>query len=92
VPLNLAEGNAKWTAADRIRYLRTAMGSAMECAACLDVFVAKRLCTPDRIISGKEMLSATASMLIGLLHSLEGRLSEDPPAYFASGEKENEEE
>jgi len=38
------------------------------------------------------MLSATASMLIGLLHSLEGRLSEDPPAYFASGEKENEEE
>jgi hypothetical protein len=63
----------------------------MECAACLDVFVAKRLCEPWRIVAGKEMLSAVAAMLVGLMHSLEGRLSEDPAEYLA-GEKENEEE
>ena len=42
VPLNIAEGNAKYTAPDRCRYFDTARGSALECAACLDVLVAKR--------------------------------------------------
>ena len=42
VPLNIAEGNAKYTAPDRCRYFDSARGSALECAACLDVLVAKR--------------------------------------------------
>lgn len=92
IPLNLAEGNAKWTGADRMRFLRIAMGSAMECSACLDVFVAKRLCDSVRVGEGKEMLASVAAMLVGLMHSIEGRLSEDPAAYFSSREKENEEE
>src|SRR5687767_15617597 len=41
VPLNIAEGNAKYTAPDRCRYFDTARGSALERAACLEVFVAK---------------------------------------------------
>src|ERR1035438_3145078 len=41
VPLNIAEGNAKYTAPDRCRYFDAAWGSALECAACLDVLVAK---------------------------------------------------
>jgi four helix bundle protein len=81
VPLNLAEGNAKWSGADRLRYLRTAMGSTMESAACLDVFVAKKLCSRSRIEPGKEMLGAMAAMLVGLMHSLEGRLEEDSVPY-----------
>jgi len=41
VSLNIAEGNAKYTVPDRCRYFDTARGSALECAACLDVLVAK---------------------------------------------------
>jgi four helix bundle protein len=37
VPLNIAEGNGKYTAPDRCRYFENARGSALECAACLDV-------------------------------------------------------
>jgi four helix bundle protein len=43
VPLNIAEGNGKFAIKDRCRFLDFARGSALECAACLDVLVAKRL-------------------------------------------------
>jgi len=56
VPLNIAEGNAKFTAPDRCRYFDTARGSALECAACLDVLVSKSKCTPEQIQSGKDLL------------------------------------
>ncbi|MDO8549627.1 MAG: four helix bundle protein [Ignavibacteria bacterium] len=32
IPLNIAEGNGKFTAKDRCRYFDTARGSALECA------------------------------------------------------------
>jgi four helix bundle protein len=51
IPLNIAEGNAKYTAPDRCRYLDTARGSALECAACLDVLVAKGKCSVEEIHS-----------------------------------------
>jgi len=41
IPLNIAEGNGKYTPADRCRFFDIARGSALECAACLDVLVAK---------------------------------------------------
>ena len=41
IPLNIAEGNGKYTAPDRCRYFDIARGSALECAACLDVLVVK---------------------------------------------------
>ncbi len=43
ISLNLAEGNGKSTPADRCRYFDNARASALECAACLDVLVAKRV-------------------------------------------------
>jgi four helix bundle protein len=45
VPLDIAEGNGKFAIMDRCRFLDFARGSALECAACLDVIVAKKLLT-----------------------------------------------
>jgi len=44
---NIAEGNGKRSAADRCRYLDIARGSALECAACLDVLVARNRVSDD---------------------------------------------
>src|SRR5438874_6120227 len=56
VALNIAEGNGKFAIRDRCRFLDFARGSALECAACLDVLVAKRLLEQDTILPGKEQL------------------------------------
>lgn len=69
MPLNLAEGNGKFTKPDRCRFFDTSRGSALECAAALDVLVAKRKLTVDEIMPGKERLRAIVSMLIGLIRS-----------------------
>ena len=67
IPLSIAEGNCKYTAADRCRFFDIARGSALECAACLDVLVAKkRIGQAD---SGKEILVRIVSMLVGLIRS-----------------------
>jgi four helix bundle protein len=85
VPLNIAERNAKYTAPDRCRYWDTARGSALECAACLDVLVAKGKCTGEQIQGGKEILHETVSLLVGLIKSIStDRLGEEPLAYGGS--------
>ena len=53
VALNIAEGNGKFAIRDRCRFLDFARGSALECAACLDVLAAKRLLDQDTIHPGK---------------------------------------
>ncbi|MEO8350213.1 MAG: four helix bundle protein [Chthoniobacteraceae bacterium] len=42
VPLNIAEGNGKLSPNGRARYFQMAHGSALECAAALDVLVARK--------------------------------------------------
>ena len=69
IPLNIAEGNGKYTSADRCRFLDNARGSALECAACLDVLVAKSLVEQTVAMEGKEMLIEIVSMLVGLIRS-----------------------
>ena len=49
IPLNIAEGSGKWTAPDRCRFYDIARGSALECAASLDVAVVKSICEPHQI-------------------------------------------
>ena len=69
VPLNIAEGNGKYSTKDRCRFFDTAHGSALECAAALDVLVAKRKATVANIRPGKERLQHIVRMLIGLIKS-----------------------
>lgn len=84
VPLNIAEGNGKFAIRDRCRFLEIARGSALECAACLDVLVAKRLVEEKTIRPGKEQLLEVVSMLIGLTNTLMARIQEDAPGYAES--------
>jgi four helix bundle protein len=82
VPLNIAEGNGKYTAPDRSRYLDSARGSALECAACLDVLVAKGRSSEQQIEPGKALLLETVALLVGLGKSVDpDRFGEDPVNY-----------
>jgi four helix bundle protein len=82
VPLNIAEGNGKFTSADRFRFFDIARGSAVECAACLDVLVKKKKCSLERSVEGKAIVHQVVSMLMGLLkHHGEGRLREEQAGY-----------
>ena len=67
IALNIAEGNGRFARNDRCRYLDLARSSALECAACLDVLVAKDLLTKEQTLKGKEMLLGIVSMLMGLI-------------------------
>src|SRR5438132_10344960 len=67
IPLNIAEGNGKYTPKDRCRFFDIAHGSALECAAGMDILVAKAKLTPEQIRPGKERLQKTVRMLIGLI-------------------------
>ena len=70
IPLNIAEGNGKWTAKDRAKFFDIARGSALECSAALDVAVARELVRADQITEGKEFLLEIVKMLIGLTKSI----------------------
>ena len=67
IPLNIAEGNGKYALKDRCRFFDIARGSAFECAAGLDVLVAKAKLTPDQIRPEKEKLQRIVRMLMGLI-------------------------
>ena len=84
IPLNIAEGTGKFTAPDRCRYYDSARGSALECAASLDVLVAKRVLQPTEITEGKELLRPIVAMLVGLIKSVApDRVFEDSAEYGA---------
>jgi four helix bundle protein len=67
VPLNIAEGNGKFSARDRARFLEMARGSALECAACLDVLVARKLVSAGQVADAKAQLATIVRMMMGLL-------------------------
>ena len=73
IPLNIAEGNGKFYTKDRARFLEIARGSALECAAALDVLVARKLAEVDQVESAKENLARIVQMLMGMLRRFSGR-------------------
>src|SRR5205809_3371110 len=73
IPLNIAEGNGKFSSRDRARFLEIARGSALECAACLDVLVARKLAIVEQIVAAKEQLTRIVQMLVGLVRKFSVR-------------------
>src|SRR5437764_4515081 len=56
IRLNIAEGNGKFSAKDRARFFEMARGSALECAACLDVLLVRKLTKGESVAAQKERL------------------------------------
>jgi four helix bundle protein len=85
IPLNIAEGTGKFTPPDRCRYYDTARGSALECAACLDVLVVKKVLKSHEIREAKAVLVRVVSMLVGLIKAVApDRVYEEPSDYVAT--------
>jgi len=83
IVLNLAEGNGKRSYPDRSRFFDIARGSAVECAACLDMLVVRRVLSDVLAEEGKNQLLEIVSMTAGLIarFSGEGRVNDDQAAY-----------
>jgi len=95
LPLNIAEGNGKFSTVDRARFLEIARGSALECAACLDVLAVRKPVAGERILPAKERLVRIVNMLMGMLKRFSGRaqfLREDEGLYAIEHEHEHEHE
>ena len=67
IVLNLAEVNGRRATKQRARFFDDARGSATECAGCLDLMVAKRLVSAERVEEGKTILVRVVSMLTKLV-------------------------
>ena len=95
IPLNIAEGNGKFSAKDRARFFEMARGSALECAACLDVLLVRKLASEEQVILAKERLSRIVQMLIGLLRKFSERagvLREEQSEYSIDHDYDHEQE
>jgi four helix bundle protein len=66
IPLNIAEGSGRPHGADRARFRAIARGSALECAAVLDVCGALSLIDLKLIGEAKELLARIVAMLTKL--------------------------
>jgi len=89
IPLNIAEGNGKFSARDRARFFEMARGSALECAACLDVLIVRKLAKEEPLVAQKERLVRIVEMLVGLLRRFSDRadvLREEAPDYLSETE------
>jgi four helix bundle protein len=93
LPLNIADGNGKFSDVDRSRFLEIARGSALECAASLDVLVVRKFIARERIVPAKERLVRIINMLMGMLKRFSGRaeiLREDDGTYPNEHDHEQE--
>ena len=82
--LNLAEGNGKRSYPDRCRYFDIARGSAVECAACLDVLRVKQRVTEAEFAEGKAILIEVVSMTAGLIARFSSAVHEEQAEYLSN--------
>ena len=63
----------------------TAAGSALECAACLDILLIQKYLTGEQVEAGKSKLQRVVLTVMGLIRSLDKQLNEDTPLYEVNG-------
>ncbi len=71
IVLNIAEGAGKFSRPDKRRYYLSAIGSATECAAILDVCERMKMIEAETLRRGKETLDRIAAMLVKLAKAME---------------------
>ena len=70
IPNNIAEGNGKWSKRDRKKFFEIARGSALECASCLDILVARQRVERTHIAAGKQKLHSVVNLLTRMSKNL----------------------
>jgi len=76
VVLNIAEGTGKYSPKDKSKFYDIARGSALECAACIDILLERKKMSVEDAVSNKNMLIEIVSMLFGLIKSISDRVYE----------------
>jgi four helix bundle protein len=84
IPLNIAEGNGKFTPNDQAKFYGIARGSSLECGACLDVAVAMKYANPGGIDQGKCLLKEIVAMLTALSRSTGATKVNEPTAEYTT--------
>jgi four helix bundle protein len=73
ISANIAEGNGRFTKADRRNFFGIARGSVQVCVPLLELARRRRLLTPEEHTSLKDSLEEIARMLSGLINGLDNR-------------------
>ena len=69
IPLNIAEGQGKFTTADKCKCFDIAHGSPVECAACLDLLLIQPGLNEAEPDAGRTIWSGVLGLLVGLINS-----------------------
>jgi four helix bundle protein len=88
IAANLAEGNGRFTKADRRNFFGIARGSAQECVPLLELALRQGLLQPDQHQQLKADLEEIARMLSGLINGLDKRRSPAAREQASSGSGE----
>ena len=84
IVLNIAEGARLLSGPDKTRTLDYALGSTLECAACLDIAQVKGRLSLQTMLTEKRRIVEITRMLIGLRKAwLQNGMSEEPSPYQA---------
>jgi four helix bundle protein len=67
IALNIAEGNGRYTSKDKCRFFDIAKGSALECAACIDILSQTNLIEEELRDNLKTILGRIVQMIVGLI-------------------------
>ena len=73
IATNIAEGNGRFTKADRKHFFTIARGSTQECVPLLEVAMRRGFVTAQTHAELKSQLEEIAKMLSGLINGLENR-------------------
>ncbi len=80
IAANLAEGNRRFTKADRKHFFAIARGSVQECVAPLELTRRRKLISDGEHIELKAQLEVIAKMVSGLIAGFEKRTTKAEPA------------